>query len=412
MKKLFVLISICIISLSCNSNVEIDMETEFNKTDLPSAVMGKISKDGTMKFYSFGNEKWDDDTKKADENTIFNIASMTKAITSVAILQLVEKEKISLDSPVSDYIPEINQLKTLTNDSFEESLQPITIRNLLTHTSGIGYWFTNQAIANDIQNDIEDDFWPTDDVIKDGEYDWKFGTQPRQVFEANQRWLYGRNLDIASRVIEKISGQSLESYFIENIFNPLGMHSTRFNLMEELFERKASRGYRDSSTGKIIENLDWRLPEFSENPNGGGGLKSSAKDYGTFLLCLLNKGILNNSRILSEDSVELLMEKQLDNFNIQWDSVSSAATSDSNVQMSFLDNKDNHSLAWALETNPNEKIRPQNTGYWAGIFNSYYTFDPENELAIVYFSQFLPFNDETSFTLYKKFEEKVYNEIK
>ena len=142
MKKLLVLIAICIISLSCNSNVEIDMETEFNKTDLPSAVMGKISKDGTMKFYSFGNEKWDNDTKKADENTIFNIASMTKAITSVAILQLVEKEKISLDSPVSDYIPEINQLKTLTNDSFEESLQPITIRNLLTHTSGIGYWLS------------------------------------------------------------------------------------------------------------------------------------------------------------------------------------------------------------------------------------------------------------------------------
>tara|TARA_B100000989_G_scaffold37888_1_gene24007 strand:+ start:575 stop:1738 length:1164 start_codon:yes stop_codon:yes gene_type:complete len=386
------------------------MKTEFDKTDLPSAVMGKISKNGTMKFYSFGNEKWDDGTKKADENTIFNIASMTKAVTSVAILQLVEKEKISLDDPVSDYIPEINQLKILANDLFKESLQPITIRNLLTHTSGIGYWFTNQAIANDVQYD--DDFFPKEDIIEDVEYDWKFGTQPRQVFEANERWLYGRNLDIASRVIEKITGQSLESYFIENIFNQLGMHSTRFNLTEELFERKASRGFRDSSTGKIIENLDARLPAFSDYPNGGGGLKSSAKDYGTFLLCLLNNGILNNNRILSENSVELLMEKQLDNFNIKWDSVSSAVISDSNEQMNFLDNNDNHSLAWALETNPNEKIRPQNTGYWAGIYNSYYTFDPENELAIVYFSQFLPFNDETSFTLYKKFEEKVYNEIK
>lgn len=105
------------------------------------------------------------------------------------------------------------------------------------------------------------------------------------------------------------------------------------------------------------------------------------------------------------------MDKQLEKYTIKWDSVSSAAISDNNYKMTFLDNTDNFSLGWAIETNPNEKIRPQNTGYWAGIFNSYYTFDPENELAIIYFSQFLPFNDETSFSLYKKFEEKIYNEI-
>ena len=84
------------------------------------------------------------------------------------------------------------------------------------------------------------------------------------------------------------------------------------------------------------------------------------------------------------------MEKQLEKYTIKWDSVSSAAISDNNDKMTFLDNADNFSLGWAIETNPNEKIRPQNTGYWAGIFNSYYTFDPENELAIIYFSQFLP----------------------
>ena len=407
MKYYFLLIILSIIS--CVD--DIDMRKEFDKTDIPAAVMGKVLKNGTMKFYSFGNEKWDDDTKKADENTVFDIASMTKAITSVAILQLVESGKISLDDSVSKYIPEIRDLKIITETNFNEPVKTITIRNLLSHTSGIGYWFTNQLIANDIQNDTRIDYWPKKDKIKEDEYDWKFGVQPRRVFEAGERWLYGRNLGIAGRIIEKISGQNLESYFIENIFNPLEMNSTRFNLTAQMLKRKASVGIRDSITGKIKENYKRRTPKCTSDFYGGGGLKSSAKDYAKFLLCLLNNGTLNNYQILKESSVKLMMEKQLEKYTIKWDSVSSAAISDNNDKMTFLDNTDNFSLSWAIETNPNEKIRPQNTGYWAGIFNSYYTFDPENELAIIYFSQFLPFNDETSFSLYKKFEEKIYNEI-
>ena len=407
MKYYFLLIILSL--LSCADGI--DMQKEFEKTDIPAAVMGKVLKNGTMKFYSFGNEKWDDDTKKADENTVFDIASMTKAITSVAILQLVESGKISLDDSVSKYIPEIRDLKIITETDFKEPLKVITIRNLLSHTSGIGYWFTNQLIANDIQNDTRIDYWPKKDQIKEDEYDWKFSVQPRRVFEAGERWLYGRNLGIAGRIIEKISDQNLESYFIENIFNPLEMNSTRFNLTDQMSKRKASVGIRDSITGKIKENYKRRNPKFTSDFYGGGGLKSSAKDYAKFLLCLLNNGTLNNYQILKESSVRLMMEKQLENQTIKWDSVSSAAISDYNDKMTFLDNTDNFSLGWAIETNPNEKIRPQNTGYWAGIFNSYYTFDPENELAIIYFSQFLPFNDETSFSLYKKFEEKIYNEI-
>ena len=407
MKYFFLLIILSIISCAD----DIDMRKEFDKTDIPAAVMGKVLKNGTMEFYSFGNEKWDDDTKKADENTVFDIASMTKAITSVAILQLVESGKISLDDSVSKYIPEIRDLKIITETNFNEPVKTITIRNLLSHTSGIGYWFTNQLIANDIQNDTRIDYWPKKDKIKEDEYDWKFSVQPRRVFEAGERWLYGRNLGIAGRIIEKISGQNLESYFIENIFNPLEMNSTRFNLTDQMSKRKASVGIRDSITGKIKENYKRRTPKFTSDFYGGGGLKSSAKDYAKFLLCLLNNGTLNNNQILKESSVKLMMDKQLEKYTIKWDSVSSAAISDNNYKMTFLDNTDNFSLGWAIETNPNEKIRPQNTGYWAGIFNSYYTFDPENELAIIYFSQFLPFNDETSFSLYKKFEEKIYNEI-
>ena len=408
MKYYFLLIILSL--LSCADGI--DMQKEFDKTDIPAAVMGKVLKNGTMKFYSFGNEKWDDDTKKADENTVFDIASMTKAITSVAILQLVESGKISLDDSVSKYIPEIRDLKIITETNFKEPVKAITIRNLLSHTSGIGYWFTNQLIANDIQNDTRIDYWPKKDQIKEDEYDWKFSVQPRRVFEAGERWLYGRNLGIAGRIIEKISGQNLESYFIENIFNPLEMNSTRFNLTDQMSKRKASVGIRDSITGKIKENYKRRTPKFTSDFYGGGGLKSSAKDYAKFLLCLLNNGTLNKNQILKESSVKLMMEKQLEKYTIKWDSVSSAIISDNNDEMTFLDNTDNFSLSWAIETNPNEKIRPQNTGYWAGIFNSYYTFDPENELAIIYFSQFLPFNDETSFSLYKKFEEKIYSEIR
>lgn len=386
------------------------LEQKFKESKVPAVVMGKITKEGDMEFFSFGPAQWDQ-PDPINENTIFDIASMTKAITTVAILQLVEQGLLTLDEPLDRLMPELAALPILDAEGKTHPAENvITLRQLLTHTSGLGYWFSSKVIANSLNNNIEEEYWPAPDVVAQGTYDWAFGTQPRRVFEAGTQWMYGRNLGIVGRLVERLSGQDLESYFSTHIFQPLGMNSTAFNLNPEQLKRKASVGLKDPISGEITEDLTWRRESEAKSFYGGGGLKSSAKDYATFLLCLLNKGTWKGATLLQEATVTAMMQPQLEGFTTQWEAVESKIVSTDNTTYSFLDSKDNFSLAWAIESNPEESIRPQGAGYWAGIFNSYYTIDPEKELALVYFTQYLPFNDEASFSLYKAFEEQIYTQ--
>ena len=181
--------------------------------------MGKISKNGDMEFISKGQSRWDrNDT--INENNIFRIASMTKALGSVAALQLVEQGKITLDEPLDDYLPNMSSRKIITqNNEVVEPKNSITLRHLLTHTAGFGYWFTSEKLSN----------W---NKIKE-EIGWKENYEPR-LFESGSSYMYGTNIDWVGRLVEKISGENLEDYFRNYITGPLDMNSTWFNVPEEL----------------------------------------------------------------------------------------------------------------------------------------------------------------------------------
>ena len=384
-----------IMSARFDQHIETRIQNEVFNTDIPAVVMGKPSKCGDMSFYSNGPARWDRDHSITPQN-IFSIASMTKVLTSVAALQLVEQKQITLDQPLDQHLPEMSERLILNPDNkVIEPQNSITLRHLLTHTAGFGYWFTSPQLDN----------W---NQLK-AEINWTENYQPR-LFESGTSFMYGTNIDWVGRLIEKISGINLEQYFRQYISGPLGMDSTWYNVPDELEHLVVATSYRNADTGTVIKN-EYQKMSPSQNFNGGGGLASSAEDYGRFLACMLNKGTVNNVKLVEESTFDLLNSPQLNNFKTtqRYVDVTDVDTKSRGDKDYFFDSHDNWTLAWAYEEN--SVTRPMGTAYWAGFFNTYFTIDFENEFALVYMTQILPFNDMNSYNLFTSFERIIYDSL-
>ncbi|MDX1627635.1 MAG: serine hydrolase domain-containing protein [Fulvivirga sp.] len=359
----------------------------FQDSALPSAIMGHSTKDGKTEWHAYGPSIWNtSDTVTRDH--IFRIASMTKAITSVAALQLVERGLVSLDEPLYELMPEMDTIPILTETGqLTKSKESITLRHLLTHTSGFGYSFTSPRLAS---------FEATD---------WHYEDSPR-LFEPGESWHYGTSIDWVGRVVEKVSGDDLETYIRKNITGPLKMTRTFFNVPDSLKSEIVSWGVRDSTGFKETQRIpDGPVTSYS----GGGGLYSSPADYLTFLICLLNDGTYDNRKILMAETVEMLFQNHLpEGQNIVFDIPEGKFVS---LAGGFPDESDKHGLSWAIEDSKDEVVRSKGAGYWAGIGNSYYTIDKKKGVAVVYFTQFLPFNDKVSFDFYRFYEKQVYSQL-
>lgn len=235
---------------------------------------------------------------------------------------------------------------------------------------------------------------------------WEYEDLPR-LFEAGEKWHYGRNTDWVGKIIEKISEKNLEDYFRKNITGPLKMNSTWFNVPESLKENIVSWGTRDSTGFKEFP----RIPEVPVTEFiAGEGLFGTPKDYLTFLNCLMNNGKYDGGQILKPETVELMFKNALpDGLTLNFDIPKSGLPE---TVGHFPDESDNFSLALAVENSDNEMVRTKGSLYWAGVANSYYTLDKDKGIAIVYFTQFLPFNDKTSYDFYRLFEKEVYTDMK
>ena len=393
MKQLIILILLIPLA-SCNQNFKSEVAKEIKSSQIPAVVMGKIYKNGKMEFYSNGPSRWDrNDT--INEHNIFRIASMTKALGSVAALQLVERGKITLDEPLDDYLPEMSSRKIINeNNKIVDPKNSITLRHLLTHTAGFGYWFTSEKLSR----------W---NQLKE-EINWNENYEPR-LFEAGTTYMYGTNIDWVGRLVEKISGMNLEEYFKKFITGPLEMNSTWFNVPDELESLVVSSSYREN--GELIKNK-YQKRNKTSNYNAGGGLSSSPNDYGKFLACMLNHGEFKGVKILNKETFELMNSPQLNEFKTlhRYVPVGNVDTKPRGDKDNFFDSYDNWTLAWAYEENSIN--RPVGTGYWAGFFNTYFTIDFKNEFALVYMTQILPFNDIHSYNLFTAYERVVYKNLK
>lgn len=364
-------------------------------------VVTIVIKDNTIvqyKGYGYANAET---RKPMQRDDIFRIMSQTKAITSVGIMILYEKGKLSLDQPISDFIPEFHHQVVVdkynaadTSFTTVPAKREVTFRDLLTHTSGIDYSDIGSATGKAIyaKARIPSGLGYFNESLLDRMK--ALGKQPL-LFQPGEKWQYGLNSDLLGCLIEVISGMSLEDFLHTNIFVPLGMNDTYFNVPASKSNRLAAV-YTEDSAGHIIpwshtfRNIDPDYPIMNKHYfSGGAGLSSTVYDYAIFLQMLLNGGIYNGHRILSPRSVELMTSSQLDfNYN----------------------GSDNFGLGFGLTSVKSANRNPRNEGSygWGGYYGTTYWVDPKAHLVALIYTQQTP---NSHFDFERKFETVVYSSL-
>lgn len=360
--------------------------------DIPGAVGVAVTRTGVL-FEGACCSSDADGGRLAKTDAIFRIASMTKPITSVAAVQLIEQGRVALDDRADKYLPELATVPVLR--SFDPQTgayalappaSPITVRHLLTHTSGLGYAFTDWRVR---------DFKP-----RRGE---KLAAGPL-VFDPGTEWLYGTSTDWVGRLVENVSGQNLEDYFQQHILGPLAMHDTSFVVPPGKQERVVSTANR-TDQGPIELATRAPLPAVSTF-NGGGGLYSTAADYGRFMRMLLNDGELDGVRVLSAESVALMARDHLDGLRTRALKTAQPARS---RDFSFIeDQRDGWGLGFLITTTARPQRRSQGSLSWGGINNTYFWVDRAQGIGGAILMQFLPFADPAALAVYDAFEGAVY----
>lgn len=337
-------------------------------------------------------------------NTVFWIASMTKVITTVAALQLVEKGQLQLHEPVSKVLPEIEQMLVL--DGYDnagmpvlrKAANPITLHHLLTHTAGFVYDMWNEDIvAYSKEQKIPGIIQCKNETLE----------KTPLVFDAGKRWEYGINIEWAGKVIEAVSGQSLRDYMLEHILLPLGMNDTDFILKEEQRSRLAIMHVRDEN-GRL-HAIDFEVEQEPEFYMGGGGLYSTAGDYMKFLQMLLNRGKWHDTQILEHQSVEMMITNQIGDLNMR-PLITALPSSTNNVNF-FPNMEKKWGYGFMINTEDVPNGRRAGSLAWAGLGNTYFWMDKTEKIAAIFMTQILPFADDDVLDLFSQFEEGVYSNL-
>jgi CubicO group peptidase (beta-lactamase class C family) len=330
-------------------------------------------------------------------NTIFRMASMTKPVTSVAVMMLYEEGYFQLDDPVTDYIPEFKDLKVFSSIDkngihTEDQIRPMTIRDLLTHTSGL------TGVGADS---------PVDSMYRDANL--SEGTLKEMIqklskipllYQPGTRWNYGRSSDVLAYLVEVISGKPFDVFLKERIFNPLKMKDTDFYVPKEKIERVVAVYAPDSVGIKVIMKPDTSNISIPVKfLSGNGGLVSTATDYMIFSQMLLNKGEYNGVRLLGSKTVDLMTSNQLSNEIMPNDDFFGPLLSGMGFGFGFA----------VLQDNIQSKIIGSKGSYWwSGSGNTYFYIDPKEELVLILMTQFVP---NFYYPIYKQFRVLSYQAI-
>jgi len=334
-------------------------------------------------------------------DSIFHIASMTKPITSVAVMQLVESGRVKLDEPAVTYLPELSRVQVLEEfdvSSGKAKLRPPTtaptIRQLLSHTSGFVYEsFDPQMHA----------YMSAGAVPSVRQGDEGFLKAPL-LFDPGTRWEYGISTDWLGKLVEKVSGQTLEDYFRQHIFQPLGMTDTFFDVPPEKQARVVALHQRQED-GSFLEP-----PPQPFKPmrffSGGGGLYSTASDYLKFERMLLGGGKLGNKRILQSETVDQMSRNQIGDLMLV--ELRSQIPQLAKDPIRIPGSLDKFGLGFGINTKPVEGGRSRGSLAWAGIFNTFFWIDPPRKTCAVIMMQILPFSDDAAYSVVEHFERAVY----
>jgi CubicO group peptidase (beta-lactamase class C family) len=344
------------------------------------------------------------------EATIYRIASMTKPITSVAAMMLVEEGKVALDDPVANFIPEFKAVRVLAKDAAANqpldkittgALVPVTVRHLLTHTSGLTYGFWDKPILGKLYREagVSDGLIETVGAMADNCR--RLAGLPL-MFEPGASWEYGLNTDVLGRVVEVASGQSLDEFFRTRIFQPLRMFDSHFALPQEKHSRLAALYAPDEAkkirrvtsepqtVGATRYSATYPLAASSKYHSGGAGLVSTLGDYARFCQMLLNRGELDGQRILKPETVAAMTTNQINDF-----------------ALSIPVHGDKFGFGFGVVTPAGKPADVASVGSysWGGIFHTYFLVDPEKELILIFMTQIYPFDH---LTLHADFKRLAY----
>ncbi len=369
---------------------------------VPGVVAMATNREGTIYEGAFG-ERLLGSGQAMTTDTVGWMASMTKAITSVAAVQCVERGQLNLDTPAQAVLPAIGEAQVLIgfddkgHPQTRPPKRPITLRHLLTHSAGFSYEIWN----TDMQKVQAALGIPSVTECKN-----KALTLPL-LFDPGERWEYGINIDWAGKMVEAVSGQTLGAYMKDNLFDPLGMNSTAFRITPDMRGRLAGTHLRGPD-GKLAP-FPFELPQEPEFEMGGGGLYGTTGDYLRFVRMVLNGGQLGGERVLTPESVVSLGLNQMGDCRVYNLKAAIGLTNDAEF---FPGVNKSWSLAFQINHEAAPTGRPAGGLMWAGLANSFYWIDQTTGIAGVYMTQIFPFADSGSLPTFYNFEKAVYDSLK
>ena len=366
---------------------------------VPGVVGALVDKNGLTYLGSAG-ERTIGTGDVMTTDTVGAIASMTKAITGAAVMQLVEQGHLDLDAPAETYCAELATPRVL--EGFDDAAQPIlrdarsqvTLRNLLTHTSGYAYEFTDP--------NLDKWFEATDSPRASTRRLASLNTP--LMFDPGTKWLYGIGIDWAGIILERVTKSKLGDYFAEHLLEPLGMVDTSFACTPNMLERKATVHIRTPDSSFMA--IQMPQAESSEFDSGGGGLFSTMSDYTRFMRMILNDGELEGTRVLSAETIAQMATNHMGDIRVTGlKSANPAFFSDADFYPGI---PKSWGLTFLINEEPLPNGCPAGALTWAGALNSYFWIDRTTGIAGCYMSQVLPFFDAGASGHFFDFQTAVY----
>jgi len=351
---------------------------------IAGATVVAARKGGIVFFETFGMMDKEAEKPMA-KDTILRFYSMSKPITSVAVMMLYEQGKIKLDEPVSKHIPQLKELKVYSESGNKATKRPVTVRDLLRHTSGMTYGFFGDTAVDKMYREKAVFDWESNlEDMAD-----KLGEIPL-LYQPGTRWHYSISTDMLGYLVERVSDRPLDKFFKSRIFRPLGMKDTAFHVPAKKVDRFATC-YGPDANGGLNVTDDPTKSRYLKKPtilSGGGGLVSTAPDYLRFCQMLLNKGQLDGKRLLRPETVEMMTSNQLPD---------------------GVRRGDNGGFGLGFSVRMEDGKFPEGEYGWGGMASTHFWISPKDELIVIALSQRMPFSAQLENTVKPLIYDAILN---
>ena len=381
------------------SQIDAILREKSDAKEIPGVVAMAANSKEVIYQGAFGKR----DLSKQDGMTpdsVFWIASMTKAITTMAGMQLVEQGKLSLDEPIGKVLPDLAAPQVLEGfdangePKLRAAKNPITLRHLMTHTAGFAYDMWNGEMVKYLEKT------GTPGIISC----LNAALKTPIMTEPGTRWEYGTNIDFVGKAVEAASGKKLDAYLRDHLFTPLGMTDTGFKIGDA--QRKRLVGVHARGPDGSLAPIPFELEQNPEFHMGGGGLYGTAGDYIKFTRMILNKGRGNGHQVLKPETVAMMGQNQIGAINMtKMTSAVAFATNDVDLYPGM---EKKWGLSFLINTAKTAEGRSPGSLAWAGLANTYYWIDPSRDITGVILMQVLPFADRKCLEAFAGFESGVY----